>query len=144
GPVETTGAQRTLPTILAQQDEPGDKNDGAEARLQPPGVSSSDGDLYKKRGIAAYRSGDFPNAILEFDQAIRVDPKDVKAYNLRGNALDEIGAFESALADYDRAISIDPNNPAVFRDRAILWRRQGALDKALVDLDRAIRFSFAS
>ncbi|HSV22512.1 MAG TPA: tetratricopeptide repeat protein [Xanthobacteraceae bacterium] len=139
GPDETTGAQLMVPTNPAHRDEP-EALGGAPA----PEVVSRDVDFYRKRAIAAYRSGDFPNAIIELDEAIRLDPNDVKAYNIRGNAFDEIGAFESALADYDQAIRIDPNNPAVFRDRAILWRRQGALDKALVDLDRAIRFSFGS
>ena len=139
GPDETTGAQLVVPTNPAHRDEP-----EALGRAPAPDVVPRDVDFYRKRAIAAYRSGDFPNAIIELDEAIRLDPNDVKAYNIRGNAFDEIGAFESALADYDQAIRIDPNNPAIFRDRAILWRRQGALDKALIDLDRAIRFSFGS
>jgi|SRR5215471_12823847 len=107
-----------------------------------PSVPSHDADLYRNRAITAFRDGDFRRAISELDQALRLDPNDVRARNIRGNALDEIGAFELALADYDDAIRIDPNNPAVLHDRAILWRRKGALDKALLDLDRAIRFSF--
>jgi len=108
-----------------------------------PGILSNDAKFYRKRGIAAYRSGDFPRAIAELDEAIRLDPTNAPAYNIRGNALDETGAFERALADYDQAIRIDPNNPLIFHDRAILWRRKGELDKALVDLDRAIRFGFS-
>jgi len=111
-----------------------------ELALAPP---SSNANFHRELGIAFYRSGDFPQAIANFDEAIRLDPGDARAYNIRGNVWDDKGEFERALADYDSAIHIDPNNPAAFHDRAILWQRQGALDKALVDLDRAIRFSFA-
>jgi tetratricopeptide (TPR) repeat protein len=108
-----------------------------------PGLLSNDAKFYRERGIASYRSGDFPRAIADFDEAIRLDPNDVQAYNIRGNAWDETGAVDRALADYEQAIRIDPNNPAIFHDRAILWRRKGELDRALVDLDRAIRFTFS-
>ena len=107
-----------------------------------PGPLSNDANFYREQGITFYRNRDFAPAIVNFDEAIRLDPNDAQAYNIRGNTWDEMGMFEHALADYEEAIRIDPNNPAVFHDRAILWQHQGALDKALVDLDRAIRFSF--
>jgi Flp pilus assembly protein TadD len=113
------------------------------AHEPPVGPVSDDPKFYRERGIDAYRRGDFRGAIVDFDEAIRLDANDPQAYDLRGNALDEIGEFERALADYDAAIHIDPNSAALFHDRAILWRRRGELDKALVDLDRAVRFSFS-
>jgi tetratricopeptide (TPR) repeat protein len=117
-------------------------------RLEPalgslPDAVPNDSTFYRRRGIVAYRLGDFPGAIVNLDEAIRHDPNDGQAFNIRGNAWDEIGAFDSALADYDEAIRIDPNNPTFFYDRAILWHRKGELDKALLDLDRAIRFTFS-
>jgi tetratricopeptide (TPR) repeat protein len=108
--------------------------------LQP---TLNDAKFYRQRGIAAYRGGDFRQAIADLDQAIRLDPKDAKAYNIRGNAWDYLGDSDRALADYDEAIDLDPNNPAVFHDRGMMWRRKGDLDKALVDMDRAIRFGFS-
>ncbi len=108
-----------------------------------PLPATPDADLYRDLGTVSYRIGDFPQAIVNLDKAIRLAPNDAKAYNIRGNAWDEIGAFDNALADYDAAIRIDPNNPVFFHDRAIMWHRQGNLDSALVDLDRAIRFNFA-
>jgi tetratricopeptide (TPR) repeat protein len=120
----------------------GDARDAADRELAF-GPLSNNANFYREQGIASYRNGDFPQAIVNFDEAIRLDPGDAQAYNIRGNTWDEMGVFERALADYNEAIRIDPDNPAVFHDRAILWQRQGALDKALIDLDRAIRFSFS-
>jgi tetratricopeptide (TPR) repeat protein len=126
-------------------DDAGAKNAGdAQAIAElAPGSPANDGNFYRERGIAAYRSGDFLGAIGNFDEAIRLNPDDAQSYSIRADVWDELGVLERAVADYDHAIRIDPNNPAIFHDRAILWQRRGALDKALIDLDRAIRFSFS-
>ncbi len=165
--IETAGARMMEPANPTDQVEPRHKDDSAEVPhgvIRPStdalatdssdaqviagrelalGSLSNDANFYRERGITAYRNGDFPQAIVNFDEAIRLDPNDAQAHNIRGNTWDEMGVFERALADYDEAIRIDPNRPTVFHDRAILWRRRGALDKALIDLDRAIRFSFS-
>jgi Tfp pilus assembly protein PilF len=107
------------------------------------GPVPNEAEFYKERGIAAYRNGDFHQAIAALDQAIRLNPGDATAYNIRGNAWDYVGASDHALADYDEAIRIDPNNPAIFHDRGMMWRHKGEFDRALVDMDRAIRFSFS-
>jgi len=166
-PVETVAALLMQPASPADQGELRRKHDSSEVRngvIKPRtstsetnsgdasdiadrelalGPLSNNANFYRQQGIASYRDGDFPQAVVNFNAAIRLDPDDAQAHNIRGNAWDEMGLFKRALADYDEAIRIDPNNPAVFRDRAILWHRKGALDEALLDLDRAIRFSFS-
>jgi tetratricopeptide (TPR) repeat protein len=116
---------------------------GKPASASVPSGVPHDAGFYRGLGLTSYRLGDFPRAIANLDEAIRLDPEDAQARNVRGNAFDEIGAFDSALADYDEAIRIDPNNPLFFHDRAVLWHRKGDFDKALIDLDRAIRFNFS-
>jgi tetratricopeptide (TPR) repeat protein len=111
------------------------------ATREPDAAPANSSGFYREAGILAYRAGDFPRAIANLAQAIRLDPNDAQAHNVRGNAWDEIGNSDNALADYDEAIRIDAGNPAFFHDRAIMWHRKGDLDKALVDLERAIRFS---
>ncbi len=113
----------------------------ALASREPAAPLLNNSNFYREGGLLAYRSGDFPRAIANLDEAIRLDRNDAQAYNIRGNAWDEIGNFNNALADYDEAIRIDAGNPTFFHDRAIMWHRKGDLDKALVDLERAIRFN---
>jgi tetratricopeptide (TPR) repeat protein len=119
---------------------------GAAAGLSDPDPASARlnaAKFYRGLGVVAYRLGDFPGAIVNLDEAIRLDPNDARSLDIRGNVWDEMGAFDNAFADYEEAIRIDPNNATFFHDRAILWHRKGELDKALLDLDRAIRFSFS-
>jgi curved DNA-binding protein CbpA len=143
-PGESVGAVRKQPepSPTASETKSGATADIAERELAL-GPLSNNANVYKARGIASYRSGDFPQAIASFNAAILLDPDDAQAYDIRGNAWDEVGGFESALADYDEAIRLDPNDPAIFHDRGIMWQHKGELDKALLDLDRAIRFSFS-
>jgi curved DNA-binding protein CbpA len=115
----------------------------AIANEPAPRLLSNEAEFHRERGIAAYRGGDFQQAIADLDQAIRLDPHDAEAYNIRGNAWDYMGDTDRALADYDEAIRIEPNNPAVFHDRGMMWRRKGDLDRALLDMDRAVRFGFS-
>ena len=130
--VSTDAADKGEGVAVADRDEPA-----------PVPAVPRDARFYRELGTTSWRIGDFPLAIVNLDEAIRLDPNDAQAYGIRGNAWDEIGSFDGALADYDAAIRIDPNNPVFFQDRAVLWHRKGDLDKAIVDLDRAIRFSFS-
>jgi len=151
-PIDATGANESgdklgeLPetTVEPSAAAPATDHTGVQAIAdEPVRPRPSEAKSYRERGIAAYRGGDFRQAIADLDQAIRLDPGDAKAYNIRGNAWDYAGDSDRALADYDEAIRIDPNNPALFHDRGMMWRRKGDLDKALVDMDRAIRFGFS-
>jgi curved DNA-binding protein CbpA len=163
GPIEIAVVQPAARIDATGRDESSDTLEGTPERVIEPSAAAPAGDtgvqatangpvprllpdqaeFYRERGIAAYRGGDFHQAIADLDQAIRLDPNDAKAYNIRGNSWDYMGDSDRALADYDEAIRIDPSNPAVFHDRGMMWRRKGDLDRALVDMDRAIRFGFS-
>lgn len=62
----------------------------------------SDAKSYRERGIIAYRDGDLPRAIADFDQAIRLDHNFAEAYIDRGIALYRMHEFDRAFADISR------------------------------------------
>src|SRR5213595_440082 len=53
-------------------------------------------------------SAEYDKAIADYDEVIRLDPKDVFAYIYRGCAYDDKGDYDKAIADYDEAIRLDP------------------------------------
>ncbi len=55
------------------------------------------------RGKGKFEMGDFPGAIADYDEAIRLDPKDAAAYNNRGIAKRNLKDETGAKADFDEA-----------------------------------------
>ena len=123
---------------------------GALPPTKPPQTASlpeapalMDAASYLKRALDRSRLGDLDGAIADFDEAVRLAPRNADIYRYRARDLGRRGRWERALADYDRAIRLDPNNPALFHDRGLALQQQGELDGALIDLDRAVRMSFS-
>ncbi len=78
-------------------------------------------------------------AIADYDQAIRLSPKDVGAYVGRGTAYATKGETDRAIADYDQAIRLDPNIVATYGQRGFVYFNMGAYDRAIADANEAIR-----
>ena len=49
----------------------------------------------------------YDESLQEYDKAIEIDPKYVRAYYSRGNVWHEKGEYERAIADYRAAIQLD-------------------------------------
>ena len=86
----------------------------AAATVDNPGVVSATSDVvvkdaryYRDRGGRAYRSGDLPMALIDFDLAINLDPNSAEAYINRAIVFRRIGNLKRALADVAEAKRID-------------------------------------
>lgn len=64
--------------------------------------------LHNWRGNSLYQMGEFEQAILAYDQAIKGNPKDFMIYYNRGMAYFKLKYFESALEEFKRARQIKP------------------------------------
>ena len=60
-----------------------------------------------KEGIAKEKTGDFIGAITDYNQAIKINPKDAHAYFNRGNAKFKSKDLKGAIADYDTSLAIN-------------------------------------
>jgi curved DNA-binding protein CbpA len=86
---------------------------GAQAIINldaPLSPAKSDGKSYHERGIFAYRDGDYPRALADFDLAIQRDPAFPDAYVNRGIVFYRLGQFERAFADMARAKHLENAN----------------------------------
>ncbi len=100
--VETSGTveETAAPVAAATTD-----NDGAVPAISEPAVK--DAKYYLERGNLAYRSGDFPLALSDFDLAISLDPDSSDPYINRAIVFRRMGDLKRALADINQAKSID-------------------------------------
>ena len=83
--------------------------------------------------------GNYENAMSDFTETIRLDPRYAPAYFSRGRAYESKGEGEKALADYDIAIRASPTCPYYYEKRAETRIRRGDYDGGIADLRTAIR-----
>jgi tetratricopeptide (TPR) repeat protein len=91
------------------------------------------------RGTGWAAKNDFARAIMDFDESLRLNPKNLVALSNRGAAWVLKGEPARAIADLDAVIGLNPKNPVSFSARGALWRQLKEFDKSIADLDEAIR-----
>jgi lipoprotein NlpI len=100
----------------------------------------------KARGVAFYNrgnahvlKGDHDKAIADFDEALKLEPKNASIYNNRGNARGDKGESDAATADFEAAIKINPRYAAAYFNRGNALAAKGETERALKDYDAAIK-----
>ena len=90
------------------------------------------------RGLGYLRSKQYDNAIIDFSEAILINPKNPFAFDNRGDAWREKGNYERALADYNEALAIEPTFTAALLNRGITYELQGDKTRARQDYETAL------
>ena len=85
--------------------------DKADAIATTSGAVVKDAGYYRDRGGLAYRDGDLPLALIDFDLAIKLDPGSAEAYVNRAIVFRRMGDMKRALADVAEAKRIDDLSP---------------------------------
>jgi tetratricopeptide (TPR) repeat protein len=100
------------------------------------------GGLYYNRGFTYLDKGDFENALADFSENIRLDPKCASAYHGRGTAYREKGEYDRAILDYTEAIRISPKYGAAYWGRGSCYRTRGEMTKAEADFAQAKKLGY--
>jgi tetratricopeptide (TPR) repeat protein len=93
---------------------------------------------YFDRGFAKQKKGDLDGAMADYNQAVKLNPKDASAYNNRGNVKFTKGDLNGAMADYNLAIKSNPKYAAAYNNLGNVKLRKGDPNGALADLNQAI------
>ncbi len=93
------------------------------------------------RGLERQKRGDFAGAIVDYTQALALEPKNAQAYNNRGEARRHRGDVAGAIADFTRALEIDPKHANPYYNRGIARKQQGDLEGAIADYTRALELN---
>jgi len=106
-------------------------------KLSPANLSIT----FNSRGIAWHDKGDNDRAIADFNEAIRLNPKDADTFANRGIAWGNKGDNDRAIADFNEAIRLNPQDTLAFANRGIAWRNKGDNDRAIADFNEMIRLN---
>ena len=91
-----------------------------------------------RRGQFKADAGQAREAMLDFDDALRADPKCWRAAHNRGVLVAQSGRFEKAFDDFSRTIEINPEFAKAYSNRGALLVVAGKLSAALADYGRAV------
>jgi serine/threonine protein kinase len=92
-----------------------------------------------RRGLAAFERADYDQAIVAWDEAIRIDPNHSTVHRWRGDASLNKHEIDKALSEYDEAIRLDPKNGMAYCCRGVVLIAKGEFDKAIASFDEASR-----
>ena len=93
-----------------------------------------------ERGNIKFSAKDYTGAIVEYDNAIELDPKSFQAYFKRAEAKKYLNDFGGAISDYDKAIEYNTKekSPDLFFNRASAKQNLLDFQGAIVDWNTAI------
>jgi tetratricopeptide (TPR) repeat protein len=100
------------------------------------GANSKADDLFNE-GMRYALVKNYDNAIHNYTEAIRLNPKLIKAYINRGAAYMGIDRYDLAIADFNKAIKLDPKNGKAYNNRAVAHWYTGEAQKARADAQKA-------
>ena len=108
------------------------------AKVQRP---SLDTDSYLNRGVAYGKKGLYDQAIVDFNKAVELNPRDATAYYNRGISYGKKGQYDQAIVDFNKAIELDPRDAAAYYNRGISYEKRGQHDRAILDFTKAIEIN---
>src|SRR5262249_6175665 len=91
------------------------------------------------RGNAYFSKGDYDAAIRDYDEAIRLNPKNAVAFYNRGNVYNSAAQYDAAISNFDEAIRIRPDYANAFNNRCSAYNAKGEYDLAIRDCSQALQ-----
>jgi len=93
---------------------------------------------HKLKGNEALGSGNYEEALEEYNCALEFNPFDSFAYNNQGLAYYQMGEMELALESYAKSLALNPWDAQTYSNRGYLYADMGELELAMVDFNIAL------
>ncbi|HEX2524958.1 MAG TPA: tetratricopeptide repeat protein [Geminicoccus sp.] len=101
----------------------------------------SKAEFLRYRAIARRASGAVDDALIDLDEAIKVQPDHAGAWLIRAAIRQDLGNIDGALSDVEQAQALSPRSPQVWRRRGVLLDEKGEFDRAYAALNRALELN---
>lgn len=98
-------------------------------------------DILVDRAATHADAGQYPEAVLDLDASLTIEPRNPDALAFRASARRHLGDTDRALADADQAIALDPQNVTGLLERGLIHRLNGKPDDARRDWLRIIQIA---
>ena len=99
--------------------------------------SSSISELIQK-GNTMLNSSKFEEALVTFDQVLKIDTRAVDALNGKGLIFNQLGKYEEAITWFDKALSIDPKFIDALNNKGVTLANLDRYEEAITWFDKAL------
>ena len=87
------------------------------------------------------RKGQYDQAVSQFNKAIEINPKYVKAYLYRGFAYAQKGQHDQAISEFNNLLRLKPRLAAAYHGLGGAYGRKGQYDQAISAFNKAIEIN---
>ncbi|MDH3204647.1 MAG: tetratricopeptide repeat protein [Nitrosopumilus sp.] len=117
-----------------------DKSESGKKEIEETSIVDSDYNRKKlfKKGINLMADEKLEDAIIVFEQALRIDPNNIETLMKLGYARFHIDDHNEALKVYDKILDIDVTNPEAWNLKGLVHYEQKNYSKALDAAEKAI------
>lgn len=121
-----------------------DKSDGKIAActrlLNDRSLSAKDREKFSnERGVGYFRKKEWDLAIVDFNEAIRLNPQDNVLFGNRADSYRNKKEWDRAITDINKAVQLDPKNRRNYYIRGLIFYDQDNYDRAIPEFAQAIR-----
>jgi len=94
---------------------------------------------YYNVGVALQQAGNMPEAILQWEQALRINPDYVEAHYNLGVALGRVGRIQEAIEHWEQALRIRPGFAEAHYNLGVALDQLGRTEEAAIHRQEALR-----
>lgn len=103
-----------------------------------PTPTPPDYTFFQNRGNANFVKGELEMAIVDYNKALELNPKDTSTYLSRALAYYNKQSYDLAVADYGKGIELNPKEAKMYLKRGESYEKLGEIEKALADYNKAV------
>jgi tetratricopeptide (TPR) repeat protein len=104
-------------------------------RKQEPNLVSA----LQHRGMEHTTQQQYPEAIADFSEALKLKPDDAGIYERRAYVEMKTNAYDKALADYSEAIRLRPNEVRYYLLRGYIYETKDDIKSSMADTEQALK-----
>ena len=93
----------------------------------------------QQRGTAYTNEKKFPEAIADFNEALKMKPNDPGIYERRAYVEMKMNDLDKAFADYSEASRLNPNEVRYYLYRGYIYEKKGDIKKSMADTEKALK-----
>jgi len=82
-------------------------------------------------GTAFFKAGQFPEAIDQYEQALKINPQGLLAHNNLGEALARVNRVPEAIAQFEAALKANPDDAEAHCNLGVAWAKSGRTSEAI-------------